>query len=162
MSWISNILSGGAGKLIGEVGDAIDQFHTSGEEKQAFKLELESLLQKRDSEIEATIRTELQAKERVLIAELQQGDNFTKRARPSLIYTGLVMIVFNYCIIPTIQLLLSVTVQPFELPAEFWAAWGGICATWVIGRSAERRGSRSKIVNIITGDQGQGPSVLTD
>jgi hypothetical protein len=39
-----------------------------------------------------------------------------------------------------------------DLPAEFWAAWGGICATWVVGRSAEKRGSRNRMIETITGN----------
>ncbi|MCK5380279.1 MAG: hypothetical protein KAJ81_02340, partial [Candidatus Latescibacteria bacterium] len=81
MSWFTKIFSGSVGTLVEQVGGVVDQFHLSGEEKQRFKLELEALLQKRDSEIEETIRTELQAKERVLVAELTQGDSYTKRAR---------------------------------------------------------------------------------
>jgi hypothetical protein len=120
MSWITNILSGGAGEIIGKVGNIVDQFHLSGEEKQAFKMQMEALLQKRDSEIEATIRTELQAKERVLVAELTQGDKYTKRARPTVVYGGLAFILLNYCIIPAIQSITGAVVEPFVLPTEFW------------------------------------------
>ncbi len=153
MSWITNILSGGAGALVGEIGGIVDQFHLSGEEKQEFKLKLESLLQNRDSEVEQTIRAELQAKERVLVAELQQDDKFTKRARPAIVWAGLLFIAWNYCVIPSLMTLFDKAIQPFALPVEFWAAWGGICTTWVIGRSAEKRGSRSKVTNVITGSK---------
>ena len=78
MSWLTKILSSSVGSVVNQVGDVVDRFHLSGEEKQKFKLEMEALLQKRSSEIEATIRSELQAKERVLVAELTQGDKYTK------------------------------------------------------------------------------------
>ena len=159
MSWITNLLGGSVGTLVGQVGGIVDQFHLSGEEKQRFKLELEALLQKRDSEIEETIRTELQAKERVLVAELTQGDNYTKRARPTVVYAGEGFIFLNYCIVPAIQSLAGVIVEPFELPTQFWAGWSGIVATWFIGRSAEKRGARNHLTRIITGS---GTSRLLD
>jgi len=159
MSWITNLLGGSVGTLVGQVGGIVDQFHLSGEEKQRFKLELEALLQKRDSEIEETIRTELQAKERVLIAELTQGDNYTKRARPTVVYAGLGFILLNYCIIPAIQSLTGAVVEPFKLPTEFWAGWSGIVMTWSIGRSMEKRGARNRLTSVITGS---GTSRLLD
>ena len=113
------IFAGGAGKVIGQVGGIIDQFKLSLEEKQKFKLEMESLLQKRDSEIERTSRAELRAKERVLVAELAQGDNYTKRARPTVVYAGLIFIFYNYCVVPTIQSLTDTAVVVFALPTEF-------------------------------------------
>ena len=45
------------------------------------------------------------------------------------------------------------TPEPFELPTEFWLAWGGIVSTWSIGRSAERRGARNKAVSLVTGNK---------
>jgi hypothetical protein len=169
MSFISKILGGGAKQVLDgvdagggakQVLDGVDaligRFKASPEEKQAFKLELEKLLQQRDAEIEETIRAELQAKERVLVAELQQGDSYTKsytkRARPTVVYVGLVFIFFNYVLVPTVQSFSSVSIRPFDLPTEFWAAWGGIVATWSIGRSAEKRGAKSKTISLITGN----------
>ena len=103
MSFISKILGGGAKELFGGVDKLIGRFKASPEEKQAFKLEFEKLVQQRDSEIEDTIRAELGAKERVLVAELQQGDNYTKRARPTVVYAGLGFIFINYCLVPIIK-----------------------------------------------------------
>ena len=151
MSFISKILGSGAKELLGGVDKLIGRFKASPEEKQAFKLDFEKLLQQRDLDIEETIRAELGAKERVLVAELQQGDNYTKRARPTVVYAGLLFIFFNYCVVPTVQSFTSATINPFDLPPEFWAAWGGIVATWSIGRSAEKRGVRDKWVSTVTG-----------
>lgn len=152
MSWIGNILSGGLGETVKAVGAIADKFHLSGEEKQAFALEMEKLLQERDSEIEQTIRAELGAKERVLVAELTQGDNYTKRARPTVVYAGLAFIVFNYCVVPAVSRWFGATnVTPLELPPEFWYGWSGIVATWSVGRSMEKRGSRSAFTGAVTG-----------
>ena len=63
MSLISKVLSSGFGDDVEKVGNVADHFHFSGEEKQKFKLEMEALLLKRDSVVEQTLRSELQAKE---------------------------------------------------------------------------------------------------
>jgi len=75
MNWLTKIFGGSVGSVVEQVGNVVDKFHLSGEEKQKFKLEMEALLQNRYSEIEETIRTNLQAKERILVAELTKGDN---------------------------------------------------------------------------------------
>ena len=151
MSWLSNLLGGGIGEIIGKVGGIVDDLNLSGEEKQQFKIQLETLLQKRDSEVEQTIRIELQAKERVLVAELQQSDKFTKRARPMVVYAGLAFIGINYVIVPIVGLIAGQLINPIQLPVEFWAGWSGIVATWSIGRSFEKSGSRNRVTSVITG-----------
>ncbi len=154
MSWFSKLFSGSLGTVVEQVGGVVDNFHLSGEEKQKFKLEMEALLQKRDAEIEATIRSELQAKEKVLVAELSQGDSYTKRARPTVVYAGLGFIAFNYCFVPIISKVIGADITPLDLPQEFWYGWSGIVATWSIGRSAEKRGASSKLTRAITGTPG--------
>ena len=100
----------------------------------------------RESEIEQTIRKNLEAKERIIVAELQQGDSYTKKARPTVVYFCLIMIALNYFLLPA-GLLISgnsdmlvncakkTTAENvieescnretlFPLPEEFWVAWG--------------------------------------
>ncbi len=151
MSFISDIFSSTVGSTISAIGDTVKKFVTTDGDRIKMQLELESLLQRRDSEVENTIRKELEGKEKILVAELTQGDNYTKRARPTLVYFGLVVIMYNYCIIPTIQMYFMNEVSPFILPTEFWLGWSGVVATWSIGRTAEKRGSRSKVTSFITG-----------
>ena len=154
MSWLSKIFAGNVGEVVQQVGNVVDKFHLSGEEKQQFQLEMEALLQKRDLEIEETIRSELQAKERILVAELTQGDNYTKRARPSVVYAGLLFIFINYVLVPVISDIIGTRIPPFELPTAFWAGWSGIVATWSIGRTFEKRGAHGSVIRAITGSSG--------
>jgi len=123
---------------------------TDAEKAQA-QIQLQEMLQKREDSL-------IEAKKSVLVAELQQGDSFTKRARPTVIYAGLAFIALVHVLLPIIAwIVLVVTGKPLTnmpnitLPTQFWLAWGGICTTWVIGRSAERRGMQNKIVKMITG-----------
>jgi len=149
---LSSIFSSGVGAFVEKIGDVADDFHLSGEEKQKFKLEMESLLQKRDSEIEQSIRKEMEAKERVLVAELTQGDSYTKRARPTVVYAGLSYIGINYVVFPILSTLLGAETNKLpDLPLEFWYGWSGIVATWSLGRSAEKMGARNKLTQMITG-----------
>ena len=132
---ITSLVSG----LIGPASKIIDGLHTSGEEKLAARQAMEALIQQREAQVEETIRTELEAKQAIIVAELNQSDNFTKRARPSVIYAGLAFIAWNYVIAPTAGL------GSFPLPQECWIGWSGIVATYSIGRSAEKRGTRDKL-----------------
>ena len=152
MSWISRTLGLTGEGFIAGVSKLVRNFKLPPEEETKFLVSMEKLLQRRDSEVEQTIRAELQAKERLLVAELQQDDNFTKRARPTVVYFGLLVIAYNYCVIPTIQLSKAIPLTPFVLPTEFWVAWGGIVTSWVLGRSAEKRGSSHKAVSLLTGN----------
>ncbi|KJZ07799.1 hypothetical protein TW85_24700 [Marinomonas sp. S3726] len=157
MSWITNIFTKGASSFASTVADVADRFIETPDEKTAFKLQVEQLVADRDSETEQTLRAELGAKERVLVAELKQGDTYTKRARPTVVYSGLAFIGINYVLFPLLGRILNgfgldIDTSPLaDLPLEFWGAWGGICATWSIGRSMEKRGANNPVVRSITG-----------
>lgn len=151
MSFIDKIVGDGIGGIVKSVTGLIDGVHTSDEERGEIKAKLETIAQKYQSELQETLRAELHAKENILVAELTQGDPYTKRARPTVVYAGLAFIFLNYCIVPIAQSFLQMEVKPLELPIAFWTAWGGIVATWSIGRSAERRGIKNKATNLITG-----------
>lgn len=153
MGLLSSLIGGGVSDIVTSVGNVIDKFTLTDQEKQQFKLEMEALLQKRDSEIEQSFRQEMESKERVLVAELSQGDNYTKRARPTVVYVGLAFILFNYCLVPALALALGKAATPLELPSDFWVAWGGIVATWSVGRSFEKVGINNRATRLITGSE---------
>ena len=131
--------------------EIIGRSEMAAAEKTKLQAEIVDALRQREAEIEKTIQQEMAARERVLTAELQQGDTYTKRARPTVVYFGLMIIAFNYCFVPLVQQISGYTVTPFTLPHEFWYAWGGVVATWFVGRSAERGGFRNKLTSVITG-----------
>ena len=145
MSWLGSLFSSGLSELTKTIGNTVDEFHLSKEEKENLRIKLESLLQKRDSEIEDTIRKELETKEKILVAELVQGDSYTKRARPTVVYAGLAFVLLNYVILP----LAYPNTVPLELPGEFWLGWSGIVATWSIGRTVEKRGNRKHGIDLL-------------
>ena len=146
----------GLGSLTGimsGVKGLVGAFKLAPDVEKEFEVKMQALLQARDSEIEQTMRQELQTKERILVAELQQGSTYTKAARPTVVYYGLLAIFCNYTLIPFLQWHGGEFPKPFDLPTEFWVAWGGIVGTWSIGRSAERRGARNKVTSLVTGNK---------
>ncbi|MCV2883319.1 holin family protein [Aestuariibacter sp. AA17] len=152
MGLLTDIFSTGTSSLISSVAKVADQFITTDEERNAFKVQMAALIQKRESEIEQTLRSEQRAKQAILSAELNQDDKFTKRARPMLVYFGLLMIATNYMVFPILSRFLDVSSTPLpSLPMEFWAGWSGIVATWCIGRSAEKIGATNKVTRLVTG-----------
>jgi len=169
--WIKNIFAGGIGSLAEKLGGVADRFIHSKDEQAQFKLDMETLLQQAGSELEQTMRAELGAKERIMVAELTQGDNYTKRARPTVVYFGLALIAWNYSVVPFVGALTIYTVPLMPLPSEFWYAWGGIVATWSVGRTMEivatwsvgrtmeRRGAKNNLLTLVTGNK---PTSLMD
>ena len=147
---IANILGGSIGKTVEAIGGTIKKFVTTDNDRMQMQKELEAILQKRDSEVEQTIRAELNAKAEIIKAELAQGDNFTKRARPSIIYTGLGIVSIN-AVMGWITAFTGHELPPLQVPSEFWYIWGGVCSAYVLGRSAEKRGARNKVTSFITG-----------
>lgn len=151
MSWLTQILSASTGNVIKQIGDVIDRFTVTGDEKNTFQLKMKQLLQEKDVVVEKQLSSTLQAKERILITELQQSDSYTKRARPTVVYAGLFFIFFNYSLVPAIAYLFGQVISPLSLPAAFWAGWSGIVATWSIGRTIEKKGKQNSITGVITG-----------
>ncbi len=150
MGLISNVLGASVGETVDKIAEAIDRFVTSDKERADLRIEFEKVLQARYSESEQTLRAQLGAQERILVAELQQDDNYTKRARPTIVYFGLLVIFFNYCLIPLAFGAAHAQPPPLTLPSEFWYAWGGVCGIYAIGRTKEKMSTQAS-VDVTTG-----------
>ena len=146
MNWLTNLFSGGISDLLKAGGDLVDRFVHTDSEKAQMKLALEKLITERLALTQEQVGRETEAKMQVLTAELKQGDNFTKRARPTVVYAGLGFIAINHVVFPVTgrvlmaffpEIVFDTSPLP-DLPSEFWLAWGGICAVWAIGRTREK------------------------
>ena len=157
MSLIDSILSGGVDKIIGTVGGVIDSLVTTDEERLQLKGKLQRDILKLENELkiaaEQSYQKEIEAKMTVMKAELEQSDTYTKRARPTVIYIGLLAIMINYVFAPIFFYFTGRGIPTFNLPGEFWIAWGGIVSVYAIGRSTEKSGFKSKITKLITGSK---------
>ena len=154
MSIFSKLFGGGLSGVIDSVKDVIDTFTLTKEEKQEFQLEMQSRLMQIEQELETTYRTELESRADIIKAEMAQGDSYTKRARPTVIYTGLAFIFLVYVILPIIAYLLGKSAEAMpevQLPSEFWWAWATIVSVYGAGRSAEKLGITNKITQLATG-----------
>lgn len=148
---------------IGSVADfakgIMDRFfpkQMSQEEKAKAQLDLETLIGERDQKV-------AEAKASIIVAEMQQGDKFTKRARPMVVYSGLVFIGLVHVAFPLIasivQIFCSVRgitntliLPSLTLPTQFWWAWGSVVSVWELGRTWEKaNGPGNKLVDLITG-----------
>lgn len=119
----------------------------TGAEKAQAQIQLQEVLDKRETAL-------IESQKSIIVSEMQQADNYTKRARPTLVYAGLLFICLVHVLFP-IAAFFSGKPMPasLTLPAEFWWAWSGVCGVWVIGRSAEKKGVAGKLVNMITGNK---------
>jgi len=152
MELLKKLFSKGIGDVVNSVGDVIDRFTLSKEEKQEFKMEMQSQLMKLEGELEETYRKELDARQEIIKAEMAQGDKYTKRARPTIIYSGILFIFLVYVIVPVIAYISGAAEMPdIKLPSEFWWAWGTVVSVYGAGRTAEKMGVTNKLTNFITG-----------
>lgn len=131
----------------------------SEEDKLKIAAQLQNDIESRDSQLSATL---LETQKDIIVSEMQQTDNYTKRARPTIVYFGLVAIGLVYVIVPLIIAVVSLFTQvtpdqiklfSFQLPGDFWATWGGVCGVWIAGRSFEKAGSTNSAVQLITGNK---------
>ena len=121
------------------------------------KIELEQELEKVNLEIKAKtedhIAEEIKGRVDIIKAEMAQGDAFTKRARPTIIYAGLFFTFWNY-VLPSILIYFGQpTPHPIQLPNEFWDAWKVVVSVWSVGRTLEKVGVNNKVTNLITGSK---------
>ena len=152
MELLKKLFSKGISDVVNSVGDIVDRFTLTKEEKQNFKMEMQSQLMKLEGELEETYRKELDARQEIIKAEMAQGDKYTKRARPTIIYSGILFIFLVYVIVPVIAYISGATQMPdIKLPAEFWWAWGTVVSVYGAGRTAEKIGVTNKLTNFITG-----------
>lgn len=154
MPIFGKLLGGGITEIVDSVSNVVDKFTLSKEEKQAFKLEMQSQLMQVEQELEATYRTEIESRSEIIKAEMAQGDSYTKRARPTIIYVGLIFIFIVYVLVPVIAYISGASpkaMPKFDLPTEFWWAWGTVVSVYGAGRSAEKMGIVNSVTNLATG-----------
>lgn len=152
MDFFKKIFGKGITDVVTSVGDVVDRFTLTKEEKQNFKMEMQSQLMKLEGELEETYRKELDARQEIIKAEMAQGDLYTKRARPTIVYAGILFIFCVYVLVPIVAYIAGAKQMPtIDLPSEFWWAWGTVVGVYGVGRTAEKMGVTNKLTNFITG-----------
>lgn len=148
--------------LINTLTNTIDKLTLSKEEKLQFKLQMQAQLQQAENELEESYRSELESRAEIIKAELAQGDKFTKRARPSIIYAGLIFIGIVHVIVPIIAAMNGAEQPGIELPDDFWWAWGTVVGVYGAGRTVEKLGVANKYTQAATGSGAYKSKKLTD
>ncbi len=149
MGWLSKLFGAGLGETVEQVGNIATRFAEGHLGKKELRLELERLLAERDAQRISALKEELRTKERVMVAELEQGDNYTKRARPTIVYAGIIASIID-----------AIGTIDFSMPADFWYVWGGVCGVYMVGRTFEKRGDRGRFARIAAGASSS--SILSD
>ncbi len=152
MSWIAKILGSGFSGLADGVSKILGAAGVeNADQKAAIGLEIQKLANEEARFVADEIMAEMSSKEKILVAELNQGDSYTKRARPTVVYAGLVILVVNHIFLPWFAYFAGMVIPTIDIPGIFWTGWSGIVMTWSVGRSMEKRGIKNKIINKITG-----------
>ena len=133
MSIIDGIVS-----VFNPIRDIIDNVSTTDEER----LHYQNLLTKAENKLEAKYidleKKALDSKKEIITAELKQDDNYTKRARPTIVYGGLLILFLNHVALPWIAYFTGQQLPTIDLPSEFWLAWGGVTGVYAFGRTKEK------------------------
>jgi len=144
-NWLTDLLGGGAKGIVEGVGSVVDKFVQTSDEKAAFKIKVEEIVTQRMAQISDEVKARFTMVSDIIKAEMASGDNFTRRARPTLVYWGMGIITLSYVIMPMLG-------KPqIDMPDEFWWAWGGVVGAWIVGRSAERLGVKGPVTRMVTG-----------
>ncbi len=146
---LKDLLGGVFGKVLEQGAAIADEFTLSKEEREEFRQKDAERMLKLQQAVEETVQARYAAVASTIRAEMEHGDSFTKRARPSLVYTGLAMFVG--------QMIGSGFGVTFTIPEQFIFTWGGVCGVWVLGRSVERvktknNGIIGKVADAVTGN----------
>ncbi len=127
-----------ASDIIKPVAELIDNLTTSDQEK----LQLKNKLQEIENAYKAKLldyETEVaESKKEIMVAELKQDDKYTKRARPTVLYAGLLILLINNVLLPWMSYFNGMHIPVINLPSEFWLAWGGVAGVYAFGRTKEK------------------------
>ena len=108
----------------------------------------------RDKYAAETMQVELESRAKIIEAEMAQGDKFTKRARPGLVYAGLLMFFLEF-IVRAVLIIRGLDMPEGTIvPGPFIVGWSGAVSVWMVGRSAE------KITKIKNGNSDGGSKIL--
>jgi hypothetical protein len=119
----------------------------TGEDLSDMAPEIQQLLIERDTArdryTEETMQVELETRARTIEAEMAQGDTYTKRARPTLVYSGLLLFFLEFGVRAFLLLRGLSMPEGTIVPVAFTAGWTTAVSVWFVGRSYER-GARTK------------------
>lgn len=145
MGIASSILSGGIDKVVSSVGSVLDSLFTSDDEKnKAANVKLQLTLaatQARlelDEKLEEAFLQDAADLRKQITVEVQSADWFVRRSRPAAVWIGVIILGFNFVIIPLIQSIWGQALAPMVFPDEFWMVWSGLVLGYGILRTIDK------------------------
>ena len=133
---------GGVGSLLknglgSDIKNAIDELHLSPEEKMAHELKIMDRVNARAAQVASEVMAQFESVTRIIEAEMKSGDNYTRRARPSMVYWGMFLLSANHFY----NMWMNTTRIDWaylEVPDTVTTAWSGVVGVWVVGRTVEK------------------------
>lgn len=182
-----NFVTGNAASVVEQVESAVDDYFYTDEEKsrdsagieekrnkfkakmaeitkqlseseQNFKIEIEKVISEREKQIHDTYRSEINASKEIIIAELRQSDLYTKRARPTVIYAGLVVVLLELfglriAVLNYNHASVDIINSSTDILNAFLYMWGAVAGAYALGRTAEKRGISNTVTQLATGNK---------
>ena len=149
---LASIFSGGVDKIISSVGTVFDNLFTSKEEKAQGELaKLTVLLQAEQIKAQTAVELEKayiedqKSLREQTVQEIQSQDWFVRRARPAVMWTGTLMVIWDYMLNPMVQTVYHlakqtpVVIVPIEIPTEFWLIWATLMGGISILRTIDKK-----------------------
>lgn len=122
--------------LLQSVQGIISQFHLSPEDKAKLQAQLDA-----EKDQFTAAENDYNAKLNDIAGqnirtEEASGDKFEARARPAVIWGGLLIFFWNYCLVPTAGL--HWHIPSLAIPDLFMEIWGTVVTGYVFNRTAEK------------------------
>lgn len=163
MNVLKELISAGGNELIRGVGEIVNRQSEAHLGKKELALEIEKLISKRLHQIGELATREIESREKVMLSELGQDDRLTKRMRPLLAGSGVVMAFLEGCFKLSLFLTgtitigdLGVTTDPLLIPAIYWQGWIAVASVWGVSRGIEKvkaTGRIGEVAQWVTGSR---------
>lgn len=122
---------GGLGGIKELVLGVLDRIKLNPEEKAKIQAQMDQNsfeLAKLDAELRQKqadqVAAEIETASANIRAELATGDRYTSRMRPTLGYVVYAVVIFNFILLPVVQLIRGVPMSPLELPGDLYWLFG--------------------------------------
>ena len=155
MAWYKALLNTGLDSVVDSVGKVLDNLFTSDDEKEKNKIAMAQISlaamqfeKQLAQELEKAYIADIQDLRKQITVELQSEDAFVRRSRPAFNYIFYTVLVFNYILLPTIQLVSGKASNPVDLPDELWYVFGAGFIGYGYLRTMEKTGSKNAMPGI--------------
>jgi len=159
MGKLRDLIGAGLGQTVSGVMDSVSRMSAGHLGKKELKLEIEKMMDGQADRLHGQVMAELGASERIITAELQQADLYTKRTRPMLLRRGFYLIAGDIGLRVVAAHAIAIwkietqTPPVSELELWFMGAWAALLGGYTAFRSIEKvgNGKGGGVLGAITG-----------